>query len=153
MKLSKYITLAEATRSKTAKELGLLNAPNDTELAAMKNIAQKIFDPVREFVGGPLYASSFFRSKQVNSKIKGASTTSQHVKGEAIDIDTKKFRNGTNAQIFHYIKDNLEFDQLIWEYGTDDEPAWVHVSLKRSGTNRRQVLRKRKGEKYKPFDQ
>lgn len=149
--ISKYLTLAEATKSNTARDLGIDNTPNELELKAMKNVATKVFDVVREFVGGPLYASSFFRSVKLNANINGASKTSQHCKGEAIDIKCQKYGFGTNAEVFHFIKDNLEFDQLIWEYGTDTEPQWVHVSLKLSGTNRKQVLRKKAGEKYKPW--
>lgn len=144
-KLSKYLSYAEGIRSDTATKYGLDNKPSPEHLLNMKNIATKIFDPVREHVGGPLFASSFYRSPKLNeflNKTKGlASKTSQHMKGEAIDITTKRYNVGTNRQVFEFIKDNLNFDQLIWEFGDDNEPAWVHVSLKRTGTNRKSILK------------
>lgn len=151
MKLSKYITLGEATKSDTAIRKGISNQPNPKQLKAMKNIAKKVFDKVRDYINAPLAASSFFRSAGLNAAIKGSSKTSQHMEGEAIDIDCDKFGNGTNKEVFYFIKDNLEFDQLIWEYGTDDNPDWVHVSLRLVGKNRKQVLRKTP-VKYLPFD-
>ncbi len=150
-KISKYLTLGEAIRSEKAKSLGLSNLPDQTQLAAIKNVATKVFDPVREFVGGPLFASSFFRSPELNKGVPGASATSQHMKGEAIDIDCKRYKIGTNMEVFRFIRDNLEFDQLIYEKGTDTEPAWVHVSLKLSGKNRKSVLRTIDGKSYFPF--
>jgi hypothetical protein len=143
MKLSKYITLSEATKSTTALKFGLSNQPNAEQIEAMKYVALNVFDPCREFVKGALHASSFFRSPEVNTRI-GGSATSQHCKGEAIDMDCDTFGNGTNKELFHYIKDNLIFDQEILEYpDAKGNPAWVHVSLKKSG-NRKQVLVKLK---------
>ena len=151
MKISKYLTLAEATKSQTAIRKGIDNMPNADQLLAMKWVASEIFDPVREFVGGPLHASSFFRSPELNAAIGGSSTTSQHMKGEAIDIDCDTYGNGTNKEVFDFIRKKLEFDQLIGEYpNVAGDFAWVHVSLKRSGRNRKQVLIKLK-EKYIPF--
>ena len=92
------------------------------------------------FIGIPIGISSFYRSPKLNQKVKG-SKTSQHIKGEAMDIDADIFGGITNKEIFDYIKDNLDFHELIWEYGDDDNPAWVHVSLKRVGKNKKQILR------------
>jgi hypothetical protein len=154
MKLSKYITLAEATKSQTAVRRGIDNTPNEEQLENMKHVATNIFDKVREFVGGPLNASSFFRSKALNNAIGGSSATSQHMKGEAIDIDCDTFGNGTNVAVFEYIINNLEWDQCIAEYPTPDGNfAWVHVSLVRPPKkNRRQVLVKLK-DRYIPYSQ
>jgi len=136
MNISKYITLAEATTSQTAVRKNIPNIPNEKELENMKHVAVNVFDKVREHFGKPIRVSSFFRCLRLNNAV-GGSKTSQHIKGMAIDMQGT---NGlTNAEIFHYIKDNLEFDQLIWEYGTEQEPAWVHVSLVK-GKNRKQVL-------------
>lgn len=136
MNISKYITLAEATTSQTAIRKNIPNIPNEKELENMKYVAVNVFDKVREHFGKPIRVSSFFRCLRLNNAV-GGSKTSQHVKGMAIDMQGT---NGlTNAEIFHYIKDNLEFDQLIWEYGTEQEPAWVHVSLVK-GKNRKKVL-------------
>jgi len=151
MKISKYVTLEEATKSQTAIRQGIDNSPNAEQLEAMKYVASEIFDPVREYVNGPLNASSFFRSHALNSAIGGSSTTSQHMKGEAIDMDADTFGYGTNHSIFEFIKHNLEFDQLIGEYPTPDGNfAWVHCSKKKKG-NRKEVLIKLK-DKYIPFN-
>ena len=151
MKLSKYLTLKEGIKSNTAIKNGIDNTPNNEQLENMKHIAQNIFDPVREFVGAPLGCNSFLRVSKLN-KMVGGSPSSQHVKGQAIDIDCDVYGNGSNSDVFHFIKNNLEWDQLIWEYTqSDGEPAWVHVSLKKSG-NRRQVLRKEKGKGYEIWD-
>lgn len=132
--ISKYVSYKESIVSST----GLPNVPTDAEIANMQYVAQNIFDRVRERFGKPIGITSFFRCYAVNKKVGGA-TTSQHMAGEAIDINAHLLGGLTNAEIFHYIKDNLEFDQLIWEFGDSKEPAWVHVSLKR-GLNRRKIL-------------
>ena len=145
--ISKYLNYEEATKSQTATRLGIKNEPNPQQLEAMKYVAVNVFDKVREFVGGPLHASSFFRSEKLNAAIGGSSKTSQHMKGEAIDIDCDTFGHGTNQGIFDYIRVNLEYDQVIGEYpDANGKWSWVHVSLKKSG-NRKQVLVKLK-DKY-----
>jgi zinc D-Ala-D-Ala carboxypeptidase len=137
--ISKYLTLKESTRSATAEKLGIPNIPTPEHLVNMKRIGREIFDKVWDHIGDKLYASSFYRSPEVNNRV-GGSKTSQHSKGEAMDIDAHYYGNGTNAQVFNFIKDNLVFDQLIWEFGNHQEPDWVHVSLKKEN-NRKQVLR------------
>ena len=137
--VSKNITYKEATHSTTAKRLGIDNTPNAEQFSNMVYVAENVFQPIREHFGTPIYVSSFFRSDGLNKAIKG-SINSTHKKGEAMDLDADVYGGVTNAQIFNYIKDNLEFDQLIWEFGTDDEPAWVHVSLSKRN-NRNQILR------------
>jgi len=145
--ISKYLNYEEATKSQTATRLGIKNEPNTQQLEAMKYVAVNVFDKVREFVGGPLHASSFFRSEKLNAAIGGSSKTSQHMKGEAIDIDCDTFGHGTNQEIFDYIRVNLDYDQVIGEYpDAKGKWSWVHVSLKKSG-NRKQVLVKLK-DKY-----
>ncbi|MDX9703991.1 MAG: D-Ala-D-Ala carboxypeptidase family metallohydrolase [Candidatus Auribacterota bacterium] len=129
--ISPHITYLEATRTST----GLPNEPNAEQVESMVLAANRVFEPVRRFINAPIIVSSFFRSPKVNAAV-GGSATSQHVKGEAIDIK----RTGQNSKIFEYIKNKLTFDQLIWEFGTETEPAWVHVSYKRNG-NRMQVLK------------
>lgn len=139
MNLSKNCTLAEATKSATAIKYGIDNNPDDQQLANMKLAAQDLFQKVRDHFDHPIAITSFFRSPELNSRI-GGSKTSQHCKGMAIDMDADVYRGMTNAEIFHYIKDNLDFDQLIWEYGTDSNPDWVHASYV-AGANRKQVLK------------
>jgi zinc D-Ala-D-Ala carboxypeptidase len=141
MKISEYLTYSEATKSQTAIRRGIRNDPTEEQLTNMKYVAANVFDPVRRFVNGPLHASSFFRSKALNRAIGGSSKTSQHMKGEAIDIDADTFGYGTNAGIFTFITKYLDFDQVIGEYpDSNGNFAWVHVSLRRDGKNRKEIL-------------
>ena len=105
----------------------------------MKLIAEKIFEPLREYVGGPIKINSFFRSSKLNKAI-GGSTTSQHCKGQAMDIDDT-FGYKTNADMYKFIKEHLNFDQMIWEFGDDDNPNWVHVSYVSPEKNRNRCLK------------
>lgn len=141
MKLSHHLTLGEATKSATAIRKGIHNLPADEHLAALVNTANKIFEPIRNHFNVPIGISSGYRSSALNDAISGSSKTSQHSKGEALDIDADIYGSITNKQIFDFVKDNLEFDQLIWEFGTDNEPNWVHVSIKHFGEQRKQILR------------
>ena len=141
MKLSHHLTLQEATKSATAIRKGIYNLPVDEHLAALVNTANKIFEPIRNHFNVPIGISSGYRSNALNNAISGSSKTSQHSKGEALDIDADIYGSITNKQIFDFVKDNLEFDQLIWEFGTDNEPNWVHVSIKHFGEQRKQILR------------
>ena len=136
--ISKHITMAEATNSETAKKLGISNLPNETELANMKLVAEKCFEPIREWYGKPLRINSFFRSTKLNSSIGGSSGTSQHCLGQAIDLSSGN--NAENKKIFLWAKDNLTYDQIIYEYGDDNGCDWVHISYKTTG-NRKQTLR------------
>ena len=136
--LSKHITYKEATRSATALRLGIENKPSEYELQNMELIAEKVFEPLREAVGGPIKINSFFRCEELNKAI-GGSSRSQHCQGRAIDIDDV-YGYVSNSYMYYYIKDNLDFDQLIWEFGTDTEPDWVHVSYVDSDSNRKRCL-------------
>jgi len=133
------LTLAEAIRSESAKRLGISNMPTPEHLENGKIVAEKIFEPIRNFVGSPVYISSFYRSKALNSAI-GGSKSSQHCTMEAIDIDMDGTAT-TNKEIFDFIKNNLEVDQLIWEFGTANNPDWVHVSYNTKGKQRKQILK------------
>lgn len=139
MKISKHISYREAIHSHTAKKLGIKNEPNEAQLENMKLIAEKIFEPLREYVSGPIKVSSFFRSKALNKAI-GGSKTSQHILGLAIDLDDV-YGFKTNAEMFKWIKENLSFDQLIWEFGDNDNPDWIHVSYVSEEDNRCQCLK------------
>ena len=141
MQLSKHLSLAEVTRSDSAKRKGISNQPTPEHLENFKKLAEKVFEPIREHFKVPIHISSGYRSKELNSAI-GGSLTSQHCTGEAIDVDMDGSASGvSNADVFKYIKDNLEFDQLIWEFGTDKNPDWVHVSYETSGKQRKQILK------------
>ncbi len=135
--ISKHLTLEELTYSATAIKLGIVNVPNQLQTENLKTLALKVFEPVREHFGVPIHISSGYRIMNLNQALNG-SITSQHCKGEAIDIDMKGDKV-TNAQIFHWIKDNLKYDQLIWEFGDKKNPDWVHVSYCKE--NRQQTLR------------
>ena len=134
MKLSKNLTLGEATKSATAIKNGISNKPSVEHLSNLIQIATKIFQPVRDHFQKPIIVSSGYRSQALNDLIGGASG-SQHSKGEALDLDGSV----ENFLIFEFIKNNLEFDQLIWEFGDDENPDWVHVSYK-TENNRGEVL-------------
>jgi len=140
MQLSQNLSLAEMTISETAKRKGISNQPNPEHLNNMEVLAEKVFQPIREHFKIPIHISSGYRSKALNKAI-GGSQTSQHSTGQAMDIDMDN-TSITNAQLFHWIKDNLQFDQLIWEFGTTKNPDWVHVSFVApgKGKNRNQVL-------------
>jgi hypothetical protein len=94
--------------------------------------------------------SSGYRSAELNTAI-GGSKRSQHVEGRALDLDADVYGRCTNAQIFRYIKDNLEFDQLIWEFGDEDNPDWVHVSYVYDGNNRKRCLKADRDDQGKTF--
>lgn len=142
MQLSKNLSLAEVIRSETAKRKGVSNMPTEAHIENFKLLAEKVFQPIRDHFGVPIHISSGYRSAALNKAIGGAAS-SQHCTGEAIDIDMDG-TSVTNAQIFNYIKDNLEFDQLIWEFGTDANPDWVHVSYESTGKQRKQILKAKK---------
>ena len=135
MKISQHLTLAELIRSESAKRLGISNMPTQEHIENLKQLAENIFEPIRNHFGLPIYISSGYRSQKLNAAI-GGSMNSQHSRGMAIDIDM----DGTdikNSAIFEYAK-TLPFDQLIWEFGTKENPDWVHISY--SPLNRKQIL-------------
>jgi zinc D-Ala-D-Ala carboxypeptidase len=139
MKLSPNLTLREAIKSATAIRHGLTNWPTDEHIENLKVTANEVFQPVRDHFNVPIGISSGYRSKELNRLI-GGSLTSQHSVGQALDLDADIFGGVTNAEIFYFIKDNIDFDQLIWEFGDEHEPAWVHVSYHSADDNRNQIL-------------
>ena len=139
MKISDHITYAEAIHSNTAKRKSIDNTPSQTQVDAMKLIAEKIFEPLRKWVGGPIKVNSFFRSVTLNEAIGGVAS-SQHCKGQAIDIDDV-YGYKTNAEMYKWLKENLDFDQMIWEFGTDMQPNWIHISYVSEEENRNKCLK------------
>ena len=138
--LSKHVSIAEFCHSDTAKRRGIDNTIKDpAHLAFAKLLCEKVFEPIREHFGVPIHISSGYRSSALNRAVKGSSS-SQHCKGEAMDIDADRYGKVTNKEIFDYIREHLEWDQMIWEFGNDSQPDWVHVSFKATG-NRRQILK------------
>jgi len=139
MKLTDHVTYSEACHSFTAKRLGIGNTPSEYQMWNMVVTSAQVFEPLREWVGGPIKINSFFRSPELNTAI-GGSKTSQHCEGRAIDIDDV-YGYKTNAEMFRYIDENLDYDQLIWEFGDDINPDWVHVSYVDAETNRKRKLK------------
>jgi hypothetical protein len=139
MKISTHLNLAEVTRSDSAKRHGIDNTPTAEHLENFKLLAEKVFEPIRLHFKTPIFISSGYRSKALNDFIKG-SASSQHCKGQAIDIDMDGSKGGvTNKMVFDFIKSRLDFDQLIAEFPENSNPAWVHVSYVKTG-NRKQIL-------------
>ena len=138
-RISKHISYKEATFSQTATRKDIDNIPSEEVLQRMKTVAENIFEPLRAYVGGPIKINSFYRSIMLNTAI-GGSKSSQHTRGEAIDIDDT-LGCMSNKDMFTFIKDELDFDQLIWEFGDDENPAWVHVSYVSPENNRRRILK------------
>ena len=139
MPISNHISKSEAIKSNTATRLGIDNTPSPYELTNMIAIANNVFEPLREWVGGPIKINSFYRCEALNKAI-GGSVRSQHCEGRAIDIDDT-FGYKTNAEMYDYIKKNINFYQLIWEFGNDKNPDWVHVSYISESENRGRCLR------------
>ncbi|MAO23073.1 MAG: peptidase M15 [Phycisphaerae bacterium] len=151
MKLSRNLTLKEVVKSNTATRLGIDNNPDDWGIENLRAIAENIFQPIRDHFGVPIGVSSGYRGKDLNKAI-GGSKYSQHMTGEALDLDADMYGKITNADIFKFVKNNLHWDQMIWEFGDDEEPNWVHISYKPSGGNRKQIkraYRDSKGVHYK----
>jgi hypothetical protein len=147
-KISKHISYKEATHSDYAKRNKIANKPKAEHIENMELLAEKVFEPLREWVEAPIKVNSMFRSLELNSALKGA-VRSSHLTGNAMDITSMGGKS--NLEMFHYIKDNLDFDQLIWEFGA--EPKWLHVSYENEKENRKQVLvTKRKGKYYTWID-
>ena len=138
MMLSKNLSLVEVMKSATAIKHGIANEPSSKHLISLKAVATNIFQPCRDYFGKPLAVTSGYRSPKLNELI-GGSKRSQHSKGEALDLDAQVYGGFTNAELFYYIKDNLDFDQLIWEFGNDEEPDWIHCSY--TTENRKEVLK------------
>jgi hypothetical protein len=139
MQISKNVSYKEAIKSNTATRLGIENLPDEQQIDNMKLVAEKIFQPLRKFVGGPIKINSFFRSPDLNRAI-GGSSKSQHCLGLAMDLDDT-FGHKTNAQMFEWIRENLDYDQMIWEFGSEKNPAWVHVSYVSPEKNRNRCLK------------
>lgn len=137
--ISKHISYKESIKSNTATRRGIDNIPSDYELTNMVGIAENVFEPLRVWVGGPIKITSMFRCEELNRAI-GGSSRSQHCEGRAMDLDDT-FGHKTNAEMFEYIRKNLNFDQLIWEFGDDNNPDWIHVSYIAEDGNRKRVMR------------
>ena len=142
-RISKHISYKEAVGSNYAKQKGIKNKPNEEQVENMKLLAEEVFEPLREWVGCPIRVNSMFRSKELNSAIKG-SLKSSHLNGEAMDITSMGGKS--NLEMFHYIRTELDFDQLIWEFGA--EPKWLHVSFNKDNNRKQVLVTKKRGVYY-----
>ena len=136
--ISKHISDKESVYSRTALRRGIDNTPTKEHKDNMIKLAEEVFEPLRSYVGGPIKINSFYRSPDLNKAI-GGSSKSQHCHGQAMDIDDTCGRM-TNAEMFQFIRENLDYDQMIWEFGSDDNPDWVHVSYVSPKENRQRCL-------------
>ena len=132
--MTKNFPLHELTHSITATNMGIKNAPGPGELVKLERLAIYVLQPARDFLGFPVYVSSGYRCLMLNRAIGGA-RYSQHMLGEAADL-----KCANNKALFDYIRNHLEFDQLIWEFGTEDNPDWVHISYTTRKPNRKQII-------------
>lgn len=137
-KISEHISFSEATRSATAKKLKIDNTPTDEHLENMMLVAEKVFEPLREYAGHPIGVNSFYRHPDLNVAING-SYTSSHKIGAAIDLNS--LGEKSNKELFDFIMEKLTFDQLIWEFGSNQNPKWIHVSYIGEKDNRNEVLK------------
>ena len=146
--ISKHVSWDEATRSSTAIRLGIDNTPSDAIIETMKTTAENVFEPLREMLG-PIRITSFFRCPDLNRAI-GGSKTSQHMKGEAMDISGISV---TNAMLFDTACQLAEFDQIIWEFGDQNNPAWVHISYSKVHNRKQILVAKKQGNRtiYVPY--
>jgi D-alanyl-D-alanine dipeptidase len=133
MNLSSHVSRAEFEFSPTAVKHGISNEMSLEQIERAKLVCVNCFEPIRAYLKKPIKVNSGFRSLLLNKKI-GGSKTSQHCKGEALDLDLH------DRNLFNWIIDNVDFDQLIYEFGTDTQADWFHISYSK-GKNRKQVLR------------
>ena len=149
MNLSEHFTLAEMTFSPTAIKKGIDNTPNAQTVKNLQALCEKVLEPLRSHIGGPIKVSSGYRSDALNSLIGGAKS-SQHKTGQAVDVDLRD----KSAEAFKWIMANLDYDQIIWEFGNDEQPDWIHVSYSTKG-NRKNAMRAIKSNgktKYVPYN-
>lgn len=147
-KISKHISYKEATNSATAKKLKIDNTPTDEHLKNMELVAEKVFEPLREYAGHPIGVNSFYRSPELNKAIRGSSRSS-HMIGAAIDLNS--LGEKSNKELFDFIMENLTFDQLIWEFGSDKNPKWIHISYIGEKDNRNEVLKVKRNSNHNTY--
>ena len=148
MNITPNVSLLTATKSDTAIRLGISNQPDQVQLENMKRVSGKVIEPILSRF--PMaFISSFFRSPALNKKI-GGSKNSQHMTGEAVDLDS--VNNVANLDIFNFAKDYLTFDQLVLEAPSQDgTPSWVHISLKEKDNRGQILVFLSSTKKYLPF--
>ena len=146
--LSEHFSKHEAIGSPTAEKYGIKNEPSKDQWKRIQTLIDELLEPVRVELDSSIKVNSIFRSQKLNERIKGAGS-SQHLanNGAAADIECPKLGN---KKLFDLIKNNYSFDQLIWEYGDNLEPDWIHVSFVSKEKNRNQILKCVKDVKGNP---
>jgi len=149
--IGKYLTLEQASKSDTALRKGIDNSVPAAIIPNLERLCKELYDPLCDKLGFTVPFNSMYRSVALNKAI-GGSATSVHCKGCAVDLDMDGSGSKmVNKELFNFIRSNFDFDQLIWEFGSDDHPDWVHVGISPTGTNRKQVLRGRKDSNGKTY--
>lgn len=138
MKLGKYFSLVEMTRSQTAVRRGINNTPTTEQINNLEDLVFYVLDPLRQHFNLPVTVNSGFRCFELNQAV-GSKPGSQHTQGKAADIEIATV---SNLDLAKWIRDNMKFDQLILEFHDTGFPrsGWVHVSWDGESTNRQQVL-------------
>ena len=147
--MTKHFTINELTRSATAARKGIDNNPDQEVEGNLLALCENVLEPIRKYLGQPLRVNSGYRSQKLN-RVIGGSKRSQHIEGQAADITC----TGRNAEVFNYALKALDFDQLIWEFGTADEPQWVHISFNEGNNRKEALIAYRYGRKtlYTPYN-
>lgn len=153
MLIGHFLTLAECTKSNTAIKFGIPNIPYADDILAMQKFVEKVYEPLCEKFNCKIPFSSFYRSPSLNKRVSGSSPTSQHCLGEAMDLDfdINPDLKVSNKQLFDYVCNNMEFDQVINEFNY----SWIHISYSSTGKNRNMILesyRKGNGIAYNPIN-
>ena len=141
MKLSENLDLSEVIRSESAKRNGISNTPTPEHIENLKALAENIFQPIRDHFKKPIRISSGYRSKELNAKV-GGSKSSDHCFGYAIDLDADG-TSITNNEIFYFIKNNLKFKQLIFEFPVNGQASWIHISYQSSNLKNEILIAKK----------
>lgn len=147
-KLSRYLTYEQVIYSATALKHGIDNQPTESHMKNLRYLGLNIYDPLFDHFGDKLIITSVYRSASLNKFVEG-SESSQHLRGQAIDL--KVSSPFSTRELFKYIVENLDFDQVIWEFGTNEAPRWVHVSIKEIG-NRYKKTQAISGKGYIDFE-
>ena len=139
MKLSNNFSLNEMTKSQTATRKGISNNPSEDHMNNLKELCVNVLQRVRDHFGRVVSVSSGYRSPALNEAI-GGSPRSFHSHGMALDLDQDGRNKGvSNADVFFFIKENLPFSELIWEFGNEDNPNWVHVAIAKGRENEKKI--------------
>ena len=138
IQLTPHFKLSEFTKSSTATVRHIDNTPNEEQIANLRYLCEQILEPLRQHFNTPVLISSGYRCPELNKAV-GGSKTSNHMFGYAADLHIPDIATG--REWFTWIKDNCQFDELIWEHSTPtSNDYWIHVAIHRNGPNRQKVV-------------